>query len=135
MDPRWCRAVRMPCPIRLPCLLLIPHRFMTLRGSALIIGVASLLWGGLGMGPEAQAQDRGAPRFGPAAPGDTVVAEASDAGRIWSLVAPPADRLARRYGLEVDSAWAAHLRRSVLRLPGRQGGLVAADGLALTHAR
>ncbi len=135
MDPRWCRAVRMPCPIHLPCLLLIPHRFMTLRGSVLIIGVASLLWGGLGMGPQAQAQDRGAPRFGPAAPGDTVVAEASDAGRIWSLVAPPADRLVRRYGMEVDSAWAAHLRRSVLRLPGCTGALVSADGLALTTAR
>ena len=135
MDPRWCRAVRMPCPSHLLCLLLIRHRFMTLRGSALIIGVASLLWGGLGMGPEAQAQDRGAPRFGPAAPGDTVVAEASDAGRIWSLVAPPVDRLARRYGMEGDSAWSAHLRRSVLRLPGCTGALVSADGLALTTAR
>jgi len=108
---------------------------MTRRGIALIIGVAGLLWGGLGAGPGAQAQDRGAPRFGPAAPSDTVVAEASDAGRVWSLVAPPADRLARRYGMEVDSAWATHLRRSVLRLPGCTGALVSADGLALTTAR
>ena len=109
---------------------------MTRRGIALIIGVAGLLCGSLGaVGPEAQAQDRGAPRFGPAAPSDTVVAEASDAGRVWSLMSPPADRLARRYGMEVDSAWATHLRRSVLRLPGCTGALVSADGLALTTAR
>ncbi len=107
---------------------------MTLRGTAFIIGVAGLLWGSLGVGPEAQAQDRGAPRFGPAAPGDTVVAEASDAGRAWSLVSPPSDRLARRYGMEADSTWAIHLRRSVLRLPGCTGALVSADGLALTTA-
>ena len=109
---------------------------MTRRGIALIIGVAGLLCGSLGaVGPEAQAQDQGAPRFGPAAPSDTVVAEASDAGRVWSLMSPPADRLARRYGMEVDSAWATHLRRSVLRLPGCTGALVSADGLALTTAR
>ncbi len=109
---------------------------MTRRGITLIIGVAGLLCGSLGaVGPEAQAQDRGAPRFGPAAPSDTVVAEASDAGRVWSLMSPPADRLARRYGMEVDSAWATHLRRSVLRLPGCTGALVSADGLALTTAR
>ncbi|WP_263787559.1 S46 family peptidase [Salinibacter grassmerensis] len=108
---------------------------MTLRGIALLIGVASLLWGGPVAGPEAQAQDRGAPRFGPPAPGDTVAAEASDAGRIWSLVAPPADRLVKRYGMEVDSAWATHLRRGVLRLPGCTGALVSANGLALTTAR
>ena len=106
---------------------------MTLRGTLLIIlGVAGLLWGGL---RGAQAQDRGAPRFGPATPGDTTDVEASNAGRIWSLASPPFERFSERYGMGADSAWAAHLRRSMLRLPGCAGTLVSANGLALTSAR
>lgn len=109
---------------------------MTLRGPLpTIVGLAFLLCAGLGGGDVAQAQDRGAPRFGSSVPSDTIEAEASDAGRIWSLVSPPVDRFAQRYGAEPDSAWATHLRRSVLRLPGCAGAFVSADGLVLTTAR
>jgi hypothetical protein len=86
-------------------------------------------------GPTLHAQDRGAPRFGPAAPGDTIEAETSDAGRLWSLAAPPFDRFERRYEMEADSAWATHLRRGLLRLPNCTAALVSAEGLALTTAR
>ena len=107
---------------------------MTLRDFLLfLVGLACLA--GAGLGRSVQAQDRGAPRFGPAVPGDTIKAEASDAGRRWSLVAPPVDRFAQRYGVAVDSAWATHLRRSVLRLPNCTASLVSTNGLALTSAR
>jgi hypothetical protein len=107
---------------------------MTLRGLLLLlVGFACLM--AAGAERSAQAQDRGAPRFGPAVPGDTIEAEASDAGRRWSLVAPPVDRFEERYGMAVDSAWAAHLRRNVLRLPNCTASLVSANGLALTSAR
>ena len=87
------------------------------------------------MGTVLRAQDRGAPRFGPAAPGDTIVAEPSDAGRLWSIAAPPFDRFDERYEMEADSAWATHLRRGLLRLSGCTAALVSAEGLALTTAR
>lgn len=93
-----------------------------------------LLAGSL-LGSPLQAQDRGAPRFGPAVSGDTIEAEASDAGRIWSLTDPPFDRFERRYEMEADSAWATHLRRGLLRLPECTAALVSARGLALTTAR
>jgi hypothetical protein len=106
---------------------------MTLRGFLLfLVGFACLTV--VGVERSAQAQDRGAPRFGPAVPGDTIEAEASDAGRRWSLVAPPVDRFEQRYGMAVDSAWATHLRRSVLRLPNCTASLVSTNGLALTSA-
>lgn len=100
----------------------------------LTVGWTCLLLVGLLGRPAVQAQDRGAPRFGPAAPGDTVVAEASDAGRVWSLAAPPLDRFATRYDMAPDSAWATHLRRGLLRLPDCTAALVSASGLALTTA-
>lgn len=80
------------------------------------------------------AQDRGAPRFGPTDPRDTIEAESSDAGRLWSVAAPPFSRFEARYGMEADSGWVTHLRRGILRLPGCTAALVSGDGLALTTA-
>ncbi|MFB6271297.1 MAG: S46 family peptidase [Salinibacter sp.] len=85
-------------------------------------------------GPVLHAQDRGAPRFGPSTPTDTIEAEASDAGRLWSLAAPPFKRFEKRYGVKADSAWATHLRRGLLRLPQCTAALVSPHGLALTSA-
>lgn len=109
---------------------------MTLRSRLLRItgAILFLLLGGSAEGA-LWAQDRGAPQFGPAAPGDTVGAEASDAGRLWSLADPPFSRFERRYGVEADSAWATHLRRGVLRLPDCTGALASSQGLVLTTAR
>lgn len=87
------------------------------------------------IGNGGRAQDRGTPRFGPATPSDTVVAEPSDAGQLWSLATPPFDRFNERYEMEADSAWATHLRRGLLRLPECTAALVSAKGLALTTAR
>lgn len=81
------------------------------------------------------AQDRGAPRFRPSKATDTVEAEASDAGRLWSVATPPFSRFEERYGMKPDSAWATHLRRGLLRLSGCTGALVSAQGLAVTAAR
>jgi len=107
---------------------------MTLRGFfVFLVGFACLT--AAGAERSAQAQDRGAPRFGPAVPGDTIEAEASDAGRVWSLVTPPVDRFEQRYGMAVDSAWTTHLRRGLLRLPDCAASLVSTNGLALTSAR
>ncbi|WP_103019937.1 S46 family peptidase [Salinibacter altiplanensis] len=109
---------------------------MTRRDTArTLTGIVLLLWSSLGGGHAVQAQDRGAPRFGPAALGDTAAAETSTAGRVWSLVTPPADRFAQRYGMDIDRTWATQVRRGVLRLSGCTGALVSAEGLALTTAR
>lgn len=86
----------------------------------------------VGVPDAASAQDRGAPRFGPSITGDTLTADASDAGRLWSLATPPFDRLRRQYDVEADSAWATHLRRGLLRLPSCTAALVSEEGLALT---
>jgi hypothetical protein len=93
-----------------------------------------LLLGSL-LGHSLRAQDRGAPRFGPATPGDTIQADVLDAGRLWSLAEPPFDRFERRYKMEADSAWATHLRRGLLRLPNCTAALISPKGLALTTAR
>ncbi len=109
---------------------------MALRCSSLqILGWTCVLLLGSLVGRSLQAQDRGAPRFGPAASTDTIKAEASDAGRLWSLASPPFDRFERRYEMKADSAWATHLRRSLLRLSDCTAALVSARGLALTTAR
>jgi len=109
---------------------------MALRCSSLqILGWTCILVLGSLVGRSLQAQDRGAPRFGPTTSTDTIRAEASDAGRLWSLAAPPFDRFERRYEMEADSAWATHLRRGLLRLPHCTAALVSAEGLALTTAR
>ena len=100
-----------------------------------VVGLTSMLLLGGVVTDAVHAQDRGAPRFGPAAPGDSVVAEPSDTGRLWSLATPPLDRLNEHYGMEADSAWATHLRRSLLRLPECTAALVSGEGLALTTAR
>jgi hypothetical protein len=109
---------------------------MALRCSSLqILGwTCILVLGGL-VGRSLQAQDRGAPRFGPTTSTDTIRAEASDAGRLWSLATPPFDRFERRYEMKADSAWATHLQRGLLRLPDCTAALVSAEGLALTTAR
>ena len=96
--------------------------------------VLGLLAGPLLAGPRAQAQDRGAPRFGPPVPGDTAGTDTEGAGRLWSLAAPPLDRFSARYDVAPDSAWTAHLRQGLLRLPGCTAALVSAEGLALTTA-
>jgi len=96
--------------------------------------VLGLLAGALWVGAPAQAQDRGAPRFGPPVPGDTAGAETRAGGRLWSLAAPPLYRLSARYDVAPDSAWTTRLRRGLLRLPGCTAALVSADGLALTTA-
>ena len=109
---------------------------MALRRSSLrVVGLTCVLVLGSLVGTALHAQDRGAPRFGPAASADTVVAEPSDAGRLWSTADPPFDRFEERYEMEADSAWATHLRRGLLRLPGCTAALVSAEGLALTTAR
>ena len=109
---------------------------MALRRSSLrVVGLTCVLVLGSLVGTALYAQDRGAPRFGPAASADTVVAEPSDAGRLWSTADPPFDRFEERYEMEADSAWATHLRRGLLRLPGCTAALVSAEGLALTTAR
>ena len=96
--------------------------------------VFGLLVGPLLANSPAQAQDRGAPRFGPPVPGDTAGAGTKEAGRLWSLIAPPRDRFSARYDVVPDSAWTARLRRGLFRLPGCTAALVSADGLALTTA-
>ncbi|MFB6232082.1 MAG: S46 family peptidase [Salinibacter sp.] len=109
---------------------------MTLRSTSLTaLGFAILLLFGGGVGHALWAQDRGAPRFGPAALGDTTDAEAVAAGRLWSVATPPFDRFDRRYEVKADSAWATHVRRGLLRLPHCTAALVSAQGLALTTAR
>lgn len=100
-----------------------------------VVGLTCILILGSLVGTVVHAQDRGAPRFEPAASEDTVVAESSDAGRLWSIADPPFDRFKERYEMEADSAWATHLRRGILRLPGCTAALVSAEGLALTTAR
>ena len=104
------------------------------RPSLRVVGLTCILIVGSLVGNVLHAQDRGAPRFGPEASGDTTEAESSEAGRLWSLADPPFDRLAERYGMEADSAWATHLRRGLLRLPGCTAALVSAEGLAVTAA-
>ena len=86
-----------------------------------------LLLGSL-LGHSLRAQDRGAPRFGPATPGDTIQADVLGAGRLWSLAEPPFDRFERRYEMKADSAWATHLRRGLLRLPNCTAALVSPKG-------
>ncbi len=106
---------------------------MALRRLFLLIPGLVVVLGSL-VGTPLQAQDRGAPRFGSVSADDTVEAEASDSGRLWSLTALPFDRFDRRYGVQADSAWAAHLRRGLLRLGPCTAAFVSADGLALTSA-
>ena len=109
---------------------------MALRCSSRhVVGWVGLLLLGSLLGHSLRAQDRGAPRFGPATLGDTIQVEASDVGRLWSLAAAPFDRFERRYGMKADSAWATHLRRGLLRLPNCTAALVSPKGLALTTAR
>lgn len=108
---------------------------MTLRSASFSVGLAVLLLLGRVPGGGLWAQDRGAPRFASGGAVDTVEGEASEAGRLWSLAAPPFDRLERTYGIGADSAWANHLRRGLLRLPGCTAAFVSPDGLALTAAR
>lgn len=81
------------------------------------------------------AQDRGAPWFGPAVRADTVEAEPSDFGRVWSLAAPPLAHLRDNYGLPADADGLRHLRRNTVRLPGCSGALASPRGLVLTAAR
>jgi hypothetical protein len=99
-----------------------------------MVGLAGLLLVGALTGTPLQAQDRGAPQFGPITLDDTQAGEASGMGRLWSLATLPFDRFEERYGVEADSAWATHLRRGLLRLPDCAAALVSADGLALTSA-
>ncbi|MFB6278794.1 MAG: S46 family peptidase [Salinibacter sp.] len=99
-----------------------------------LVGLAGLLLVGSLTGTPLQAQDRGAPRFGPLTSDDARAGKASERGRLWSLATLPFDRFEARYGVEADSAWATHLRRGLLRLPGCAAALVSADGLALTSA-
>lgn len=106
---------------------------MALRRLFLLIPGLVVVLGSLG-GTPLQAQDRGAPRFGSVSADDTVEAEASDSGRLWSLTALPFDRFDRRYGVQADSAWATHLRRGLLQLGPCTAAFVSADGLALTSA-
>lgn len=108
---------------------------MAFRRSLLrMVGLTGLLLLGAFLSPSVHAQDRGAPHFGPTAPGDTLATEAVETGRLWSLATLPVDRLERRYDITADSGWATHLRRGVLRLPDCGAALVSANGLALTSA-
>ncbi|PSQ79821.1 MAG: hypothetical protein BRD41_06505 [Bacteroidetes bacterium QS_1_63_11] len=100
-----------------------------------MVGLAGLLLVVALTGTPLQAQDRGAPQFGPITLDDTRAGEASGMGRLWSLATLPFDRFEERYGVEADSAWATHLRRGLLRLPDCAAALVSADGLALTSVR
>jgi hypothetical protein len=108
---------------------------MAFRASSLrIVGCTGLLLLGALFGTASHAQDRGAPRFGPASSVDTLASEASATGRLWSLATLPVDRLERRYGITADSGWTTHLRRGLVRLPHCAAALVSADGLAITSA-
>lgn len=104
------------------------HRF-----ALQILGLTCLLVLGSVAGRPLQAQDRGAPRFGPAV-GDTLDASATPTGRLWSVYDPPFDRFEQRYEVEGDTARATHLRRSLLRLPECTASFVSSNGLALTAA-
>lgn len=99
-----------------------------------LLGLTLLLLVG-GSLPAIQAQDRGAPRFGPAVPGDTASERGTRTGRLWGVTAPPLNRFERLYDVDADSTWTAQFRRSLLRLPDCSGALVSNRGLALTTAR
>ena len=97
-----------------------------------------LLWGGAltaGWGPEATAQDRGTPLFGPPLTPDTVAAAPYDTGRLWSLASLPHETFRSQYALDTPDQWRQQLQRGVVRLPNCSGGLVSPQGLVLTAAR
>lgn len=64
---------------------------------------------------------------------DTVSAEPSDQGRMWTFDALPAAYLEERYGVVVDEAWAERARASALRLAGCSASIVSPHGLVLTN--
>lgn len=109
---------------------------MTSRSRPLaLVGLLVLVGFALAAPERVPAQDRGAPLFGPGTTADSVTAEASDAGRLWSLATPPFERFRERYDVEADSAWATHLRRGIVRLPNCTAALVSSEGLAVTTDR
>lgn len=106
-----------------------------IRFLAFALGSLLLIVGWGTHAPEAGAQDRSVPRFGPLVSSDTSAAAPEELGRIWSFAEPPIGELQRAYGPVISEEALESLRTGVVRLPECSGTLVSARGLVLTAAR
>jgi hypothetical protein len=52
---------------------------------------------------------------------------------MWTLDNFPSDRVAAKYGVEIDSDWLNTVQRATVRLGGCTGSFVSSDGLVLTN--